>query len=239
MVTIGGGKQAPSEIKNHVLEVAKVAPAYGDTQIFVHDAEYRKRLSQWPVAVALSEIYAIEGEPDAEHDLDFDGGELLFNAFDGVIRKDALIEKLWKGLSGYEVTQKNDLFPIPGFVVPEKVIHIRKPYAAPLSSSEEGRKYWSLSLKAERDPALKKEAKLANRTKNSGLLVCEACGFGDQLSGMFDAHHINPVAAGERKSTSADLIVLCPTCHRWSHAKASNKLEPIPLEVLREVRRSK
>ena len=46
----------------------------------------------------------------------------------------------------------------------------------------------------------------------------------DTLALMFDAHHLQPLAVGIRESRVDDLVVLCPTCHRWAHAKAEDKL---------------
>ncbi|MER8536669.1 HNH endonuclease [Mesorhizobium sp. M1005] len=51
---------------------------------------------------------------------------------------------------------------------------------------------------------------------------------------MFDAHHLQPLAAGNRESRVDDLVVLCPTCHRWAHAKAEDKLSPIAIHDVAE-----
>ena len=56
---------------------------------------------------------------------------------------------------------------------------------------------------------------------------------------MFDAHHKRPLAAtGERKNRVKGLAVLCPTCHRWSHAKADDRLHPLPVKDIRRALRS-
>jgi predicted HNH restriction endonuclease len=49
---------------------------------------------------------------------------------------------------------------------------------------------------------------------------------------MFDAHHLQPLAAGIRESRVDDLVVLCPTCHRWAHVKAEDKLSPITVQAV-------
>ena len=97
------------------------------------------------------------------------------------------------------------------------------------SSSSEGKRVWKLSLKVERDPGLRREAKALNRSANGGEIVCVACGFSDEKDAMFDAHHLRPLAVGERESRVDDLVVLCPTCHRWAHAKSEDKLSPLPV----------
>lgn len=56
---------------------------------------------------------------------------------------------------------------------------------------------------------------------------CRACGYappratssGATLNGIvLDVHHIEPIADGERDTNLADLVTLCPTCHRLLHA---------------------
>jgi predicted HNH restriction endonuclease len=91
-------------------------------------------------------------------------------------------------------------------------------------------KIWKLSQEIERDSRLKRDAKALNRAKNSGVIVCEACKFSDPLDSMFDAHHLQPLAAGKRESRVDDLVVLCPTCHRCAHMKADDKLSPLSIQ---------
>ena len=103
------------------------------------------------------------------------------------------------------------------------------------SKSDEGKRVWKLSQEIERDPRLKRAVKALNRAKNGGVIVCETCDFSDPLDAMFDAHHLQPLAAGNRGSRVDDLVVLCPTCHRWAHAKAEDKLLPIPVAEIAKV----
>ena len=102
--------------------------------------------------------------------------------------------------------------------------------------SQEGRKYWALQERAERDSSLAREAKCRNAKKNGGCIKCDACGFRDKEPGMFDAHHLKPLEHGERKSRVEDFAVLCPTCHRWAHTKADNRRCPLPVEEVRRAR---
>lgn len=55
---------------------------------------------------------------------------------------------------------------------------------------------------------------------------CAVCGFdplrkygdtGIKLKTLLDVHHRNPLAEGKRLTTFADLVLLCPTCHRVEH----------------------
>lgn len=76
----------------------------------------------------------------------------------------------------------------------------------------------------ERDPKLamlKREEVL----KKTGKLACEACGFvaartyPDLGAPLVEVHHCVPLSASLQSAvvTTADLAVLCPTCHRAIH----------------------
>ena len=45
---------------------------------------------------------------------------------------------------------------------------------------------------------------------------------------QLEVHHLDPIAEGQRKTTLADLVVLCANCHRLAHARmrAASKGEP-------------
>lgn len=113
-----------------------------------------------------------------------------------------------------------------------KVVHIE----AYRPANKEGRKKWQIQSSAERDPKLANAVMDRNKKEHGGWFECEACGFRDKERSMFDAHHLEPLSLGERDSGPNDLAVLCPTCHRWAHAKAGNRLYPLPVEEIRNVR---
>ena len=104
-------------------------------------------------------------------------------------------------------------------------------------TSQEGRRYWTKQRQTERDPRLAGEAMRLNRRRHAGWIKCEACGLKDKERSMFDAHHLSPLSLGKRRSCQSDLVVLCPTCHRWAHAKAGDRLHPLPVEQIRRARR--
>lgn len=230
-LTIGGGDQAPDSLRGRVLELVRATGVYGETTAFVHNEQLRARLSQWPVAIVVSEVYSFKGKPHLVDDLGFADRRILANAFDAVIRDDGQIDQLWKALRNWEVERRWDVLPPPGFRDPGKVQMYGTMYPKLNSNSAEGKRVWKLSQAIERDPKLKREVKELNRTKNGGLIVCESCYFADSQAAMFDAHHLQPLAAGTRQSRVDDLVVLCPNCHRWSHAKAEDKLSPLPISV--------
>ncbi|WP_368044689.1 HNH endonuclease [Sabulicella glaciei] len=59
-------------------------------------------------------------------------------------------------------------------------------------------------------------------------LFCDQCDFdpsakaaeaGIEVRSLFDVHHKVPLHLGERRSTEDDFELLCPTCHRFTHAR--------------------
>jgi len=50
---------------------------------------------------------------------------------------------------------------------------------------------------------------------------------------MAEQHETGKRAIGKRVTRIEDLAVLCPTCHRWAHVKAGNRLHPLPAEDVR------
>jgi endogenous inhibitor of DNA gyrase (YacG/DUF329 family) len=47
---------------------------------------------------------------------------------------------------------------------------------------------------------------------------------------------LDPLGNGPRWSKPENFAVLCPTCHRWSHWKADDALQPLPIRDLRAIR---
>ncbi|MCZ6863684.1 MAG: HNH endonuclease [Alphaproteobacteria bacterium] len=231
-ITIGGGEQVPDELDGRVVELVRATGVFGETIAFVRDDELRLRLSQWPVAIVVSEVYSVDGEPRLVEDLGFPDRRILANAYDSVIRDEEQIHRLWEALKDRQITRRWEVKLPPGFHDPGKVQMFGTHYPTLTSSSKEGKRLWMLSLKAERDPVLRRHVMVLNRSQHGGVIVCEACGFADDKDAMFDAHHLRPLAVGERKSRPDDLAVLCPTCHRWAHAKAEDKLSPVPVEEI-------
>ncbi len=236
-VTIGGGKHVPEDLQGRAIELVRTTGAYGETKAFVTGALLRKRLEQWPVAVVLSEVYTIDGEPLLVDELGFEDMNILANAYDRVMRYDDQIQILWNALKDRHVSRRWDVKLPSGFRDPGGVKLVGTMYPRLNIRSSEGKRVWKLSQAIERDPDLKLEVKAQNRAKNGGVVCCEACGFSDTLDGMFDAHHLQPLAAGVRESRADDLVVLCPTCHRWAHVKAPDLLSPLTVsEVAKALR---
>lgn len=232
-LTIGGGSSVPDELKGRVVELVRSTGVYGDTKAMVLDPLLRERLEQWPVSVMLSEVYTIKGEPHLIEDLGFPNRKILTNAFDSVRRLDDLVSNLWEKLADLPIERRIDVKSPPGFRDPKKVVLIGSRYPYVDYTSEEGKRIWVESQKVERDSRLMKEAKKRNRSLNAGLIVCEACGYSDELAGMFDAHHLYPLSLGIRETRLDDLAILCPSCHRYSHVKAQNKLSPLDVATLK------
>jgi predicted HNH restriction endonuclease len=87
----------------------------------------------------------------------------------------------------------------------------------------EGGKKVVISVRAERDPALREEAIRIHK------LNCQVCGFnfqekyGDQGKNFIEVHHAKPLAEGKFQPSitnpETDLNVVCSNCHRMLHRK--------------------
>lgn len=234
LVTIGGGAQVPKSLAGRVLEVVRVTPAFGETNALVRDPALRERLAQWPVAVMLSEVYALVGEPHLVDDLGFPGRGILTQARDAVRSNADDLKELWEALKDWPLTYRSAIRPPADFRTPTKPEMFASLY--PRLSAKEGEERYQLARRVERDPKLKAAAKRQNYERNAGVYVCEACDLADPTSAMFDVHHIWPISAGVRETHLGDLVVLCPTCHRWAHYKAETRHTPLSLEAVRAAR---
>lgn len=230
-LTIGGGREVPNELAGRVLELVRATGVYGETNAFVRDPDLRKRLAAWPVAIVVSEVYLVVGEPRLVEDIGLPDRRILTNAFDAVVRPDD-VARLWRALENHELRRRWDIPPLPYFRDPQKVRQCGTHYPQVRASSTEGKRIWKQSVEIERDPRLARAAKDANRSLHGGELVCSACGFRDRLDKMFDAHHLDPLACGIRETRVDDLAVMCPTCHRWVHAKSPDLLTPLAVSVV-------
>lgn len=125
-----------------------------------------------------------------------------------------------------------------GVEIPEEKLSDQENPTKVSAQSSEGRRIWRKQQVLERDRKLTRAAKSSNRETNGGRLVCVACDLSDERDSLFDAHHLNPLASGIRQSSADDFAILCPTCHRWAHSLAADKLQPLPIARLRKIRRA-
>jgi 5-methylcytosine-specific restriction protein A len=236
LVTIGGGADCQPGIEGRVLNVAKVSKVYGETPVFYKDPVDLERLARWPVATALLDVYEVEGQPRLVEDLGLPDRTILTNAFDLVVRPENKVEALWEALRDVPL-HLADLPPLVNFREPDRVTLVGS--IPPMRiSREEGRFLVKEVQEYERRSDLAKLARATNRDANGGVLVCEACGFSDELDGMFDVHHLVPLMLGVRETTPSDLAVLCPLCHRWAHRKGDGQTNPLPMIELVKARRT-
>lgn len=99
----------------------------------------------------------------------------------------------------------------------------------------EGRLLTTIHYRRERDPKLRRKLL---ETRLSGGLACDACNLGrpdlpmDLQEALFEAHHVLPLASGERKTRISDLVVLCACCHRVVHKLMVREKRAISIEDL-------
>ena len=101
------------------------------------------------------------------------------------------------------------------------------------AEASEGRELWVKQRLFERSDRLPREAFALNFARNGGVYHCQSCDYSSINASLFDAHHPNPLANGERVSRAIELLVLCPTCHRKAHVDG-RRLSPYSLSELRE-----
>jgi predicted HNH restriction endonuclease len=83
-----------------------------------------------------------------------------------------------------------------------------------------------------------RDTKLRNLAiiENNGYHCC-ICGFnfedfyGEIGKDIIEVHHLIPISDGERITTTKELAVVCPNCHRVLH---HNGKKPIPIEDLKK-----
>ena len=237
IVTIGGGEHVPPELNGRVLDLVRATGVYGETKVFLGADTYeRLHMEQWPVCVILSEVYRFDGEPHLTHDLGLPNKAILAAAYDGVVRDEDRIEMLWQALRDVPVSRQWEIQTIPGFRDPVRVQLCGSQYPRVQASSPEGARIWKAMSQLERNPALARAVKDLNGIRNGGRIICDACDFSDGSRALFDAHHLDPLGTGPRYSNVESFAVLCPTCHRWAHYKAEDRLQPLPLSAIRAAR---
>lgn len=231
IITIGGGKNVPPENEGRVIDLVRLSPIYGPTALLLSDPEEVRRLAQWPVAIALREVWRFMAMPRLIEDLGFDDRTILAGAQDGIIRPQQ-IAQLYDLLKNFELVPAK--LPTGANFFDDgtpRLVSTKLP-SVPAAAKEEGKRYWKLQQLTERDATLSREAKRLNALKH-GTFTCEACGFANADPAMFDAHHPSPLAVGIRTTFAEHLEILCPTCHRRAH-RSPDRLRPVPLLDLKK-----
>lgn len=91
----------------------------------------------------------------------------------------------------------------------------------------EGRLLARIHVYKERDRSLAGRAKSFYKSKNGGVLICEACGldpvkmYGADGERCLEAHHRTPIEQLQPDSITRvdDLAVVCASCHRMIHSR--------------------
>lgn len=224
---IGGGSNVRDNLAGKALNLVRAACVYGDTAAFVPPDE-AARLGQWPVAIALHDVWELTGFPHLVDDLGLPDRRILAGAQDGIIKPAQHFDAFWEVVRDWPITIK--ALPLAldfhDAGTPRLVSQILPSLK---TGTKEGKVAWKLQRSRERDPKLSSDAKLLNIAR-FGTCTCEACHFGHGDTGLFDAHHPNPLCAGVRTTLAEHLVILCPTCHRRAHCK--DRLTPFTLDEL-------
>jgi len=144
-----------------------------------------------------------------------------------------------------EITARENLLPIlKNFIdAPLKSVPQQPDKNAPQDIEYlEGGKVLRSHLSTERSSNAAKLAKeLARKRSKSGKLVCEACKCipendyknTEAIIDIIEAHHVVPLAKGQRNTKPEDFCMLCPCCHRAVHKLININTEPkIALQIV-------
>lgn len=230
LIAVLAGEQVDAGEAGKVLNVVLSSSTYGETTAFIHDEATRAQLQQWPVCVALRDVYEVQGHPKLT-ELGFANNALMNGAFDQVIRPPQ-VENLWTALQNRQL-RLVDVPPILNFR-DGGGLHLVNQFLPGNVGIDEGNRRKQESDALERDRGLSRRVKALNRMTNNGVLKCEGCGFADLDAAHFDAHHLVALALGPRKSVPSDFAVLCPTCHRIVHNLGAAPTRLMPMAGLRD-----
>lgn len=227
VLTICNGKQSPKEYVGRITHLARLSNVYGPTALLAAP-EARDRQAQWPKAIALHDVWEVQNSPRLVEELGV-ARSMFSGQYSKICGSPEDVRSVWRGLARYPV--------VPAKVERDPALFdpgVPGPPRAP--TAEEGRARYHHARRFERSDALSRDARRANRARNAGRLVCEACGFNDLTDALFDVHHLMPLHSGRRTTTPADLVLLCAICHRWAHHKPGPVHEPLPVAALRAIR---
>jgi len=231
VITIGGGQNVTDQYDGRAIDLAQLSPVYGPTSILLEDPDEIARLAQWPVAIAIREVWRFSGSPRLVEDLGLEDKTILSGSQDGIIRP-RQIDQLYEALS--DIALEHAVLPAAANFYDDgtpRLIGAIRP-SIPKRAKEEGKRYWRLQQRTERDAGLSREAKRLNELQH-GSFTCEACEFKSADAAMLDAHHPTPLAVGTRTTFAEHLEILCPTCHRKAH-RTDDRLKPLNLVELKK-----
>lgn len=152
------------------------------------------------------------------------------------ITREQLPQDIWAQVKSPQLTVRRLSVDDPGGI-------LRQPSVAnALLSNEVGEAFEGERRLTERN-LLKRDRHLVETYWRRSLKVsngagrCEACDFTHLERGMFDIHHLRPVAliAQGGRTTLNDLAVLCPRCHRLAHLGTGS--QPHSIATLKEMLR--
>lgn len=112
------------------------------------------------------------------------------------------------------------------------------PHAEEAEEFVEGRLLTIIHYRRERSPQLRR--RLFDARRDSGLM-CEACGLTrpdldlDLQEALFEAHHILPLASGQRSTRLQDLALLCACCHRAVHRLMARSGQTVSVKELSNI----
>lgn len=180
----------------------------GDGIIMPYQTGQRLMLGRW-----------LDGRYRYRKDLSDEGRHVRPVQWIGDVDRQQISTPLWEQLKGRCTVKRlsddrHEFAQIAGEPAQGKQVGIEAP-----DSASEGERWQRERMVLSRSTAIVQKAWATNIEVNAGIGCCEVCSFQSVDRGMFDVHHLTPVALGRRETKVDDLAVLCPRCHRQAHRK--------------------
>lgn len=189
------------------------------------------RRYRWAVAFRIVETFEIVGTPRADDVFDRSSLQHWRNHSSGTLR--SLNDADRTALSELELTRR--YLEIDWKVIDDDLVKAGLSEIPSVITRNLDRDYPPSALEGlteeQKTKVRKRNAYLAYRfvrqRQIQGLLKCDDCAFdpaekigNSDISprSLLDVHHKNPLQHGARNTTISDFSLLCPTCHRWTHA---------------------
>lgn len=145
VIAIGGGKNVGAGYKGRVLNLARLSTVYGPTARLIPDPVEVARLAQWPVAIAVHDVWRFVGNPHLVDDLAMPDRKILAGAQDGIIRPIDKLESLWSALQSRAIQQV--ILPSPANFYDDnspRLVGTELPNIPAAKQAEEGKRVWKL-----------------------------------------------------------------------------------------------
>lgn len=231
-------KKAHGASAGRLVAIHRLRPSARPLKTIMGDADYERMQDmwsenpgrkRWSVAFPIIESYEITTKPQANSVLSPAAMQRLFAHPSATLRplnddERAMLADLplqSRESANAWIAIEDEIARAEGSELPGSLVRdIRRDLASALEGMPEERK-----AKVRRRAAWVAYQFVRGRQRD-GTLHCDRCKFDPaeclkelpvKPRSVLDAHHLNPLAEGQRRTWVGDFALLCPTCHRIEH----------------------